>query len=143
MFLQKYNIWCFYTPTTSCVLIHIQHLKFFIFLKTAMTRNNQLVFIIFLFKSLTKTLEVDYTDKVSQELIVSHYDCTEMQDNQMYPLNKVAECNISPEKLYIAPATITLYQKKLSNRLISNNVFCQGPCISIQLWKSFAYVISA
>ena len=78
-----------------------------------MTCNNLLVFFIFLFNSLTKTLEVDYTDNVSQELIVSHYDCTKLQDNRMYSLNKVAECKISPENLYIAPATITLYQKKL------------------------------
>ena len=56
--------------------MHLQHLVLLIFLKTAMTRNNLLVFIIFLFNSLTKTLEVDYTDNVSQELIVSHYDCT-------------------------------------------------------------------
>ena len=76
-----------------------------------MTRNKLQVFIIFLFNSLTKTLEVDYTDNVSQELIVSHYDCTKMQDNRMYSLNKVAECNISTENLYIAPATVTLYQK--------------------------------
>ena len=76
-----------------------------------MTRNNLLVFIIFLFNSLTKTLEVDYTDNVSQELIVSHYDCTKMQNNRMYSLNEIAGCKISPENLYIAPATITLYQK--------------------------------
>ena len=76
-----------------------------------MTRNNLLVLIIFLFNSLTKTLEVDYTDNVSQEISVSHYDCTKMQDNRINSLNKVAECKISPEKLYIAPATITLYQK--------------------------------
>ena len=76
-----------------------------------MTRNNLLVFITFLFNSLTKTIEVDYTDNVSQELLVSHYDCTKMQDNRIYSLNKVAECKISPENLYIAPATITLYQK--------------------------------
>ena len=107
-----------------------------------MTRNNLLVFIIFLFNSQTKTLEVDYTDNVSQELVVSHYDCTKMQNNRMYSLNQVAECKISPEILYIAPATITL-SKKLSNRPVSNNVFCQGPCISIQLWNVFAYVIRA
>ena len=76
-----------------------------------MTRNNLLVFNIFLFNSLTKALEVDNIDNVSQELIVFHYDCTKMQNNRMYLLNKVAECNISPESLYIAPATITLYQK--------------------------------
>ena len=76
-----------------------------------MTRNNLLVFIIFLFNSLTKTLEVDNIDNVSQELIVSRYDCTKMQDSPMYSLNKVVESNISPENLYIAPPTITLYQK--------------------------------
>ena len=76
-----------------------------------MTRNNLLVFIIFLFNSLTKPLEVDNTDNVSQELIVSHCDCTKMQDNRMYSLNKVAECKISPENLFFAPATITIYQK--------------------------------
>ena len=99
---------------------------FFNFLKTAMTRNNLLVFIIFLFNSLTKTLEVDYKDKVSQELIVSHYDCTKMQDNRMYSLNQVAECKIAPENLHIAPATITLYQKNyrtdLSATMCSVNV---------------------
>ena len=76
-----------------------------------MTRNNLLVFIIFLLNSLTKTFEVDNIDNVSQELIVSHYDCTKMQDNRKYSLNKVVECKISPENLYIAPATFTLYQK--------------------------------
>ena len=30
----------------------------------------------------------------------------------MYSLNKVVECKISPENLYIALATITFYQKK-------------------------------
>ena len=34
-----------------------------------------------------------------------------MQDNRMYSLNKVAECKITPENLYVTPATITLYQK--------------------------------
>ena len=29
----------------------------------------------------------------------------------MFSLNEVAECTILPEKLYIAPATIILYQK--------------------------------
>ena len=102
MFLCVYNIWCFCTTTTSSV---------FHFFKQAMTCNNLLVFIIFLFNSLTKTLEVDYTDNVSQELIVSHYDCTKMQDNRMYLVNKVAACKISPKNLFIAPPTITLYQK--------------------------------
>ena len=72
----------------------------------------------------TKTLEVDYTGNVSQELIVSHYDCTKEQDNRMYSLNKVAECKISPENLYIAPATITLYQKNYRAEQT-----CQQQCV--------------
>ena len=82
-----------------------------------MTRNNLLVLIIFLTNSLTKTPEVDNIDNVSQELIVSHYDCTKLQDNRIYSLNKVAECNISPENLYVAPATPTLYQKNYRTEL--------------------------
>ena len=91
-----------------------------------MTHNILLVFIIFLFNPVIKALEVDNTDNVSQELIVSHYHCTKKQDNRMYSLNERAECKISPENTYIAPATITLYQKNyrtdLSATMCSVNV---------------------
>ena len=55
-----------------------------------MTRKNLLVFIIFLFNSLSETLEVDYTNNLSQDLIVSRYDCTKNEDNRMHSLNKLA-----------------------------------------------------
>ena len=35
----------------------------------------------------------------------------------MYSLNNEAECEISPENLYITPATITLYQKNYRTNL--------------------------
>ena len=81
-----------------------------------MAHNNLLVFIIFLLEFLTNTLEVDNIDNLSQELIVSLDDCTKMQNNQMYSLNKIDECKISlivyrSENLYIRPATISLYRK--------------------------------
>ena len=107
--LFKPNIWSFCRNTASGFFVQSQHLVFFIFRETAMTRNELLVLTIF--NSLAKTLEVDNTDNRSQELIVSHSDCTKMQDNRMYSLNKEVECKISPENLYIAPATITPYQK--------------------------------
>ena len=53
----------------------------------------------------------DDFDNVSKNLFVSHYDCTKIQDNRMYSLNKVADFKITPENLYVTPATITLYQK--------------------------------
>ena len=83
---------------------------FSICLKSALMHNNLPVYKNFLFNSLAKTLEVDKTENVSQEFIVSHYDYTKKQDNRLYSLNKVDECKISPENLYIAPATITHYQ---------------------------------
>ena len=55
-----------------------------------MTHNNLLAVNIFLFNSLTKTLEVDNTDNVSQDIIVSLYDCTKIEDNLMCSLNKKA-----------------------------------------------------
>ena len=53
-----------------------------------MTSYNLSVFIIILFNFLTETLEVRNIDNVPQELIVSHYGCTKMQDNRMYSLKK-------------------------------------------------------
>ena len=108
---MNHNIWCFLRKTTSDVFVQSQHLVFFIFPNAVGTHTSLLVSFIFLFNPLTKTLEVDYTDSASQELIVSHYDCIKMQDNRIYSLYQVGECKISPESLYIAPATITLCQK--------------------------------
>ena len=76
-----------------------------------MTHNILLVFIVFLLNSLSTTREVDNKDNVSQELIVFNYDCTKMQGKRKYSLDKVAECKNLPENLYIAQATITIFQK--------------------------------
>ena len=86
-----------------------------------MTRNNLLVFNIFLFNSLTKTLEVDNIDNVWDELFVSHYDCTKMQDNRIYSLNKVAKCNISPENLSLW--LLSHFTKKIIEQT------CQQQCV--------------
>ena len=42
----------------------------------------------------------------------------------MYSLNEVAEWKISPEKLYIAPATFTFYQKNCRTEQT-----CQQQCV--------------
>ena len=74
---------------------------------------------------------------VSNISFVSHYDCSQTQDNRMYSLNQVADCKIAPENSFVVPAIITL-SKMLSNNLISNNVFCQGTCAPFQLWIVFS-----
>ena len=34
-----------------------------------------------------------------------------MKESKMYALNQVAQCNIKPENIKVAPATVTLYQR--------------------------------
>ena len=88
-----------------------------------MTDTN-LDFIGFLSSYLTNTLEVDNTESVAKNLSVSHYDVSEKEGGRMYSSKEVwADCKNAPEKLYLAPAAISV-PKKLSNTLISNNVFC-------------------
>ena len=107
-----------------------------------MTHNNLLVCMFFLFNFLAHTFEVDNIDNMSQDLIVSQNNCTKLQGNRMYSINKVAECKISPENLYVVPATSTL-PKNLSNRPLCKKMFCQGPHFLIQLCNVLSYVIRA
>ena len=65
-------------------------------------------FVLFIF---TISFASDDFDNVSKNVFVSHYDCTKMQDNRMYSLNKIADCKITPENLYVTPATITLSEE--------------------------------
>ena len=55
-------------------------------------------FILFFF---TTTFASYDFDNVSKSLFVSHYDCTKMQDNRMYSLNKVADCRTHLRILYV------------------------------------------
>ena len=115
-----------------------------------MTHNKLKVFNFFLFSFLTSTFEVDNTDNVSRKLIVSHYDCTKMQHNRMHSLNNVAGGKISPENLYVAPATITLYQKNYRSDMSATicsvkveffryncGMFSHTPCVHYQ--RSITY----
>ena len=61
-----------------------------------MTPTKLLVFNFFLFNFLISTFEVDNIDNVSQKLIDCPQDCTKMQNNRMYSINKVTECKLSP-----------------------------------------------
>ena len=63
------------------------------------------------------TLEVDNTDNVSSNLFVFHYDCSKVEDIRMCSSNQVTDCQNVAENLYMAPATITLYQKSYRTTL--------------------------
>ena len=62
-------------------------------------------------------------DDISPTLKVVHYDCSKMKENKMYALRQVAQCNIKPKNIKIAPAPVTLYQR--SYRTKSETLICR------------------
>ena len=50
-------------------------------------------------------------ENTAPNLHVNHFDCSKMISNQMYSLNKVAPCEIRPDKISTNQARVTLYQR--------------------------------
>ena len=40
-----------------------------------------------------------------------------MKESKMYAVNQVAQCNIKPENIKVAPATVTLYQRSCRTKV--------------------------
>ena len=40
-----------------------------------------------------------------------------MKESKMYALNQTAQCNIKPENIKVAPATVTLYQRSYRTKV--------------------------
>ena len=38
-------------------------------------------------------------DDIAPTVTVSHYDCSEMSENNLYSLNQVKPCNVAPENI--------------------------------------------
>ena len=50
-------------------------------------------------------------ENTAPNLHVNHFDCSKMISKQMYPLNKVAPCEVRPDKISTDQARVTLYQR--------------------------------
>ena len=48
---------------------------------------------------------------------MTHYDCGEMAENNLYALNQVSKCNIAPENLEVSRAEITMYTKHFRQKI--------------------------
>ena len=77
---------------------------------------------LFLFQYLVFCSEFTYTlvpdaDQVAKNLKVSHFDCGAMTENTLYGLNKVRQCQITPEELEISLTKIILYTKHFRKEL--------------------------
>ena len=82
-----------------------------------------LIFLIFLaLLILTSFTEARPIEKMSiykntaPNLHVNHFDCSKMISNQMFSLNKVAPCEIRPDKIKTNQARVTLYQRNYKVR---------------------------
>ena len=83
-----------------------------------------LIFIIFLaLLILTSFTDARPIEKMSiykntaSNLHVNDFDCSKMISNQMYSLNKLAPCEIRPDKISTNQARVTLYQRNYKVKL--------------------------
>ena len=77
----------------------------------AMDVINQVLFLIVLARFTNGKLDKADVQKIASQLKVTHYDCAEMTENNLYALNQVSKCNIAPENLEVSRAKITMYTK--------------------------------
>ena len=75
-----------------------------------------LIFIIFLalllltsFTDARPIEKMSIYENTAPNLHVNHFDCSKIISNQMYSLNKVAPCEIRPDKISTNQARVTLY----------------------------------
>ena len=89
----------------------------------AMDVINQVLFLIILASFTNGKLENADLQEIASQLKVTHYDCGEMTENNLYALNQVSQCKIAPENLDVSRAKITRYTKHL--RQVINATVCR------------------
>ena len=75
----------------------------------AMDVINQVLFQIILASFTNGKFENGDLQKIASQLKVTHYDCGELTENNIYTLNQVSKCNNAPENLEVSRAKITMY----------------------------------
>ena len=49
------------------------------------------------------------SESIAPTIMVTHYDCSEMTENNLYSLNQVKPCNLSPENIELSTASVNFY----------------------------------
>ena len=83
----------------------------------AMDVINQVLFLIILASFTNGKLENADLQKIASQLKVTHYDCGEMTENNLYALYQFSQCNIAPENLEVSRAKITMYTKHFRQKI--------------------------
>ena len=89
----------------------------------AMDVITQVLFLIILASFRNGKLENADLQKTASQLKVTHYDCGEMTEKNLYALNQVSKCNIAPENLEVSRAKITMYTKHFRQEI--NATLCR------------------
>ena len=82
---------------------------------------NQVLFLFNLARFTIGKLENADLQKIASQLKVTHYDCGEMTENNLYALNQVCQCNIAPENLEVNSKNYNVH-KKFSTRNQRNSL---------------------
>ena len=78
-------------------------------------------------------------DDIAPSVEVSHYDCSEMTENNLYSLNQVKPCNMASQNIQMNDVKLTIIYKTLSNRNQCYNLPNQTPKKQILLPNEQSY----
>ena len=62
-------------------------------------------------------------DDIAPSVQVSHYDCSEMTENNLYSLNQVKLCNMAPQNIQMNDVKLTMYNKHFRTEI--NTTTCR------------------
>ena len=85
--------------------------------------KNQVLFLFTLASFTNSKLENADLNKTASQLKVTHYDCGEMTEHNLYNLNQVSKCNIALENLEVSRAKITMYTQHFRQEI--NETVCR------------------
>ena len=100
----------FYGCSFSFVVVMKNSTPPFLFVE-AMDVMNHVLFLKILASLANDKIQNADLQKIASQLKVTHYDCGEMTENNLYALNQASKSNIAPENLEVSRAKITMYTK--------------------------------
>ena len=56
-------------------------------------------------------------DNVAPSAQIPRYDCSEMTENNFYPLNQVKPCNMAPQNIEMNDVNLNMYTKQFQTEL--------------------------
>ena len=83
-----------------------------------MASTERVIFLLMLNISVRDKYEPKFDD-LAPSVQVSHYDCSEMTENNLYSLNQVKPCNMSPQNIQMNDVKLTRYTKHFRTEIIA------------------------